>query len=214
MTLPSGGNNPPISLNDLNTEYGYGLNFGAYVGKIIGDGAACKVVPASGISMSSFYGTNKVVNRASVGISGATVVPQYKTITLVVTGGQAGQIGSAGVYVNGPAAGSATSPGNGGPGGTTSDTQGATTFVSAAGGASNSALGSTNSVTLTNPLLPGGTGPLSGSSINANIGAGGSGGSGGPIFGWTGSSYVQTGSAASGAGGSAGSASMSATGEP
>lgn len=208
MTLPSGGNNPPISLADLNTEFGYGTNLAAYQGKLVGLGTACKVISASVVSLSDFYSTNKVVAGGPTSRNGAFTVPQYVTMTFSVTGGQAGFAGATGVYVGGPAAGSATAPSNGGAGGASSFG----TLVSAAGGSPNGGAGATNSVTLTNPLL-GGTGPTSGASQACAVGAGGAGGSGGPIYGWTGSFYQLTGYAATGAAGAGGSASTTWTGQ-
>lgn len=214
MTLPSGGNSPPISLADLNTEFGYGNNLAAYQGTLVGLGTACKVISAGVVSLSDFYSTNKVVAGGPTGASGNVTVPQYKTITLTAKGGNGGTNGAAGVYSGGPANGTATPAGPGGAGGTSSFTQSSTTFVSSAGGAGGGGASTQQQVTLTNPLLPGGTGPVSGSIIVANVGASGSAGSGGPIYGWTGSTYVYTGNAASGSAGAAGSDSYQWTGEP
>lgn len=209
MPLPSGGNNPPISIADLNAEFGYGNNLSAYRGKLVGIGSACKVISSGVVNISDFYSTNKVVAGGPTARNGAFTVPQYKTMTFNVQGGQAGFAGAAGVYVNGPAAGSATAPSNGGAGGTTSFD----TIVSAAGGAPNGGAGATNAVTLTNPLL-GGTGPVSGATQACTAGGGGAGGQGGPIYSWNGFGYIFTGYAATGAGGAGGSASTTWTGEP
>jgi hypothetical protein len=210
MTLPAGGNLPPISLADLNAEFGYGTNLNAYRGKLVGlPSSACKVVSSGVVALSDFYSTNKVVAGGPVGRDGYFTVPQYKTITMVVQGGQAGFAGSAGVYVGGPAAGSATPPDNGQAGGPS----GIGSYATAVGGAPNGGAGGYFAVTYTNPLL-GGTGPASGSALLATVGGGGAGGAGGPIYGWNGFGYVFSGNAASGAGGAAGYAQTSWTGEP
>lgn len=211
MTLPAGGNSPPISLADLNAEYGYGLNLGAYIGKLIGNGASVKLVPASSITLSGFYGTNKIVSGGPNAVgTGNFTVPQYKTMTFWVQGGQAGFAGAAGVYQGGPASGSATAPSDGSPGGTTFFNG----IVQSNGGAPNGNYGTPQQVVLTNPAIPGGTGPASGTLQYSEIGGGGAGGQGGPIMGWTGSVYVQVGNAATGSPGGSGSANISWTGEP
>lgn len=215
MTLPSGGNLPPISLNDINGEFGYGANLNAYRGKMFGrDDSTAGLFSAGVINISDFYATKKVVAGGPIyPATGNIVIPPYKTITFYVIGGNGGGIGAPGIYVGGPANGQATAPGNGGAGGTTSFAS----IVSSAGGAGNGGTATAQTVTLTNPLL-GGTGPTSGSTVAVSVGAAGVGGIGGPIYGWVVQSgnygyYQLTGYAASGFNGAAGSAYYSWTGE-
>jgi hypothetical protein len=209
MPLPAGGNLPPISIAELNAEFGYGNNLAAYRGKLVGIGSACKVISSGAVNISDFYSTNKVAAGAPTARNGEFTVPQYKTMTFNVQGGQAGFAGAAGVYSGGPANGFATAPSNGGAGGGTYFD----TIVGANGGAPNGGAGDIATVTLTNPLL-GGTGPTSGAAQGCTVGGGGGGGQGGPIYGWNGVGYVFAGYAATGANGAAGSASTSWTGEP
>lgn len=215
MTLPSGGNLPPISIGDINTEFAYGNNLNAYRGKMFGrDDNTAGRFSAGLIKISDFYATKKVVAGGPIYPGTTTIIiPPYKTITFYVLGGNGGQIGTAGTYSGGPASGQATAPGNGAAGGDSSFAG----IITSSGGASNGGTATAQTVTLTNPLY-GGTGPTSGSSVSVVVGGGGAGGSGGPIFGWVVQSgnngvYVLSGYAASGANGSAGTAYYSWTGE-
>lgn len=215
MTLPAGGNLPPISLADINGEFGYGTNLNAYRGKLFGrDDNTAAIFSAGVINVSDFYATKKVIAGGPIYTGTTTIIiPPYKTITFYVLGGNGGQQGAAGIYSGGPANGQATAPSNGAAGGTSNFAG----IISSAGGAANGGTATAQTVTLTNPLL-GGTGPTSGSSVAVTVGGGGAGGGGGPIFGWVVQSgnfgtYVLTGYAASGANGSNGSAYYSWTGE-
>lgn len=210
MTLPNGSNSPPLSLSDINGEFGYGTNLNAYRGKLFGrDNNTAGLFSSGAINISDFYSSKKVVAGGPIyPATGNITIPPYKTITFYVLGGNGGQIGTAGVYVNGPASGSATAPGDGAAGGSSSFGS----IISSAGGAANGGTATAQTVTLTNPLL-GGSGPTSGSTVAVTVGGGGAGGSGGPIFSWNGSAYVLTSYAASGANGSAGTAYYSWTGE-
>lgn len=215
MTLPAGGNNPPISLADINGEFGYGANLGAYRGKIFGrDNNTAGVFPTVAIDVSDFYATKKVVSGGPIyPATGNITIPPYKTITFYVIGGNGGTQGSAGTYVGGPSNGLATAPGDGGAGAETSFGS----IISSAGGPANGGTATAQTVTLTNPAL-GGTGPASGSTLAVTVGSGGSAGGGGPIYGWVVQdgnfgTYVLSGYAASGSAGASGSAYYSWTGE-
>lgn len=215
MTLQSGSNFPPISLSDINAEFGYGTNLNAYRGKMFGrDNNTAGLFSAGVIEMDDFYATKKVVAGGPIYPGTTTIIiPPYKTITFYVLGGNGGQQGSAGVYVGGPSNGAATPPGDGAAGGASSFAG----IISSAGGSGNGGTATAQTVTLTNPLL-GGTGPVSGSSVAVTVGGVGAGGQGGPIYGWVVQSgnfgfYAFTGYAASGASGSAGTAYYSFTGE-
>jgi hypothetical protein len=100
MPLPSGGNSPPISIADLNAEFGYGNNLAAYQGKVIGtpNKGVKSIASGAEIKLSDFYSTNKVVGGSITLTSGTSyTVEQYKTIRVTVTaagGGGAGGKGS------------------------------------------------------------------------------------------------------------------------
>lgn len=100
MTLPSGGNTPPISLADLNAEFGYGTNLAAYQGKVIGIPNKGVKAFANGaeIKLSDFYSTNKVVGGSIVLTSGSSyTVEQYKTIRVTATAAGGGGGGGRGL---------------------------------------------------------------------------------------------------------------------
>lgn len=96
MTLPNGSNNPPISLGDINTEFGLGTNLNAYRGGLWGKADNTSgVFPSGTINISDFYSTAKVVGNtssASTAGSGSFVVKPYRTIQITVrgAGGQGG----------------------------------------------------------------------------------------------------------------------------
>jgi len=100
MTLPAGGNLPPISLADINGEFGYGTNLAAYQGRVIGTpGGGVKAFNSGAeTKLSDFYGTNKVVGGSATLTSGSSyTIPQYRTLRITVTaagGGGAGGNGS------------------------------------------------------------------------------------------------------------------------
>lgn len=212
MTLPNGSNTPPLSLSDINGEFGYGTNLNAYRGKIFGrDNSTAGVFSAGAIRVGDFYATKKVVAGGPFyPATGSIVIPPYKTITFYVVGGNGGQQGANGAYTGGGPLNGVITPGsNGSAGGATSFSS----IISSAGGAVNGGTATPQTVTLTNPLL-GGSGPTSGSIVAVTIGGGGAGGQGGPNYGWTGTGYVLGSYQPSGANGAAGSAYYSWTGEP
>lgn len=103
MTLPSGGNTPPISLSDINAEFGLGTNLGAYRGGIWGKADDTSgVFAATNLKVSDFYSKAKVVagsaSNTTAG-SGSFTVKPYKTITIVLRGG-GGQGGGGGGTTN------------------------------------------------------------------------------------------------------------------
>lgn len=119
MTLPSGGNSPPISLADLNTEFGYGNNLAAYQGKVIGTpGGGVKAFNSGAVvALSDFYSTNKVASGGSATLTSGTsyTIPQYRTLRITVTaagGGGAGGNGTTDGICLGNAGGSGTAAGN------------------------------------------------------------------------------------------------------
>lgn len=214
MTLPSGGNLPPISMADINGEFAFGNNLGSYRGQLFGrpDNTA-GLFPSGGIKFSDFYNTKKAVASSTLSLaSGSFSIPPYRTITFTTTGGSGGQAGSFGIFNGGPSNGQRTPSSGGSAGGTSS----AGTLVSGAGGSGGGgdggggAAGSTGTVTLTNPLF-GGSGPTSGANITITVGAGGAGGAGGPNFNYNGNQYVGAGNAATGSTGATGSVTRSWT---
>lgn len=212
MALPNGSNTPPISIGDINAEFGFGNDLASYHGQLFGrPDSTAGLFPATAISLADFYNTQKAVASSTTSMSsGSFTIPPYKTITFTATGGNGGQAGAYGYFYLGPSSGTPTASGGGGAGGASS----AGSLVSGAGGAGGGgnagggAAGSTATVTLTNPLY-GGTGPTSGTAITITVGAGGAGGAGGPIYSFNGYSYQLAGYASNGAAGAAGSVTRS-----
>lgn len=248
MTLPSGGNLPPISLSDLNTEFGYGYNLAAYQGKVIGTpGGNVKSISAGAvIKISDFYSTNKVVGGSATLSSTQTyTLPQYKAIRITATAGGGGGAGGKGstdgictnVNGGGGSAGGNTSFGaivsaQGGGGGNGDGSAGTTytgnlantnngTGGNVYGGGQtggNGGSGAKNQTSfLNNPVLSGGTGPSSASSVTATVGGAGGGGNGGLGQKYNSSLFVCQASGFNGTNGSAGGAGsifVEWTGEP
>lgn len=167
MPLPSGGNFPPISLADLNTEFGYGTNLAAYQGKVIGTpgGGVNAFNSGAVVALSDFYGTNKVVGGSATLTNTALTsytIPQYKTIRITVTAGGGG---------------------GGGGNGTTDGICTAGTGGSNGGTAGNSSFGaSTNAFYVICQGGGGGSGG-GGNGANGGNGLGGAGGAGGANYG-------------------------------
>lgn len=143
MTLPfAGGNNPPISINDINNDvedgYGLGAKLSFYRGMVYDNkNGGMGVFPASGpIRLSDFYGRRRVdpglFNAPSVGGSSSLIVPLYRTITIRLVGAGGGGGGGGG---GGDALCSGFSGTAGGAGGnTTFGATGAAWAFSATGG--------------------------------------------------------------------------------
>jgi hypothetical protein len=190
MTLPTSG---PLLLgtatggNSINSEYGYGNDMASYLGAYYGLNGVEYRFPVSGnpIAMNLFYGTNKIAGGTqTLNSSQSFVIPVYNTITITVVGGAGGTSGNPGA-VSAPCGSGATTGYSGGNGGLTSFGG----YASASGGAGGAgstvtnnpgAAGSTSTVTFTNPIQ-GGSGPSSGTTISAIVGAGGAGGGGGAL---------------------------------
>lgn len=139
MTIPSGGNNPPISINDINSDaqdgYSLGTNLNAYRGKIYDDKAGGVGVFSSGpISLSDFYGKRRVDGSSrSVSSSGNQTVPPYRTLTIYVYG--AGGGGGGGKGFLGYAFCAVANGGNGGAGNPSSvGSPGQAWYITAAAG--------------------------------------------------------------------------------
>lgn len=125
MTIPSnGGNNPPISMSDINTDSADGFNLGnnlnGYKGQIYhqkSDGSV-GLFPTGSISLSDFYGKRRVdagiVNDTSAGSKNYTI-PPYRTISFTIRAGSGqggGGSGSSNDVNNcGAGGGTAGSPG-------------------------------------------------------------------------------------------------------
>ena len=182
MTLPSSG---PLSLQDINTEFGRGTNLNVYRGTAyyIPSSGATFYFPTGTISISNFYGTqiNSPVTPGSVTYTSPgtyyLTIPIYGTLTVELWGGGgsgvsnsssggtggASYISSLGMTANGGIGGAQLGGGaqQGGPGG------------SASGGNSNNISGGDGG-----NGVPGGRGSQHGGAggNGANGGAGGSGG--------------------------------------
>lgn len=176
MTLPSGGNSPPISLADLNTEFGYGTNLAAYQGRVIGTpGGGVKAFNSGAeTKLSDFYGTNKVVGGSATLTSGSSyTIPQYRTIRITATAAGGGGGGGRGVS-DGFCPG-----GDGSPGGTAASTSfgssGANWYLSCNGGGGGA--GGPNSTAGTTATGNAGNG-ANGGAAGTGGAAGGAGGAG------------------------------------
>jgi hypothetical protein len=148
MTLPSaGGNNPPISLWEINNDaqdgFGLGYSLSAYRNQIYDNkSGGVGLLPSSSISISDFYGKRRVDSGANNSIpSGNYTVPPYRTITLYVYGGSGGSGGSQGflgyVYCSLPAAGSGSAGGT-----STCGSSGQTWYIVSGGGTGGGGQGS------------------------------------------------------------------------
>ena len=207
MALPSSGQ---ISISQANAEFGYGKALSNYRGKIWGKANNTSgLFSSTALSMSSLYGTAAVVGNSTgetFASNGTFTVKPYRTMTVALVGGGGGGTGSNGSYYNGGYLnGTVTAGSSGSSGGDTSFGS----FVSASGGGP-SAAGTSNTVTLTSPVL-GGSGPVPGSTVSVTVGAGGAGGAGGSQMYWNGNGYYPVGNASSGANGATGSAKITWT---
>lgn len=102
MTIPSGGNNAPISIADLKAEFGYGNSLSGYYGKRwYKDNNARGYFTGSGkFSLSEFAGTRKtspvVAGNVNYYSSQTIAFPMFNNLTVTVIGGQGGQGGNNG----------------------------------------------------------------------------------------------------------------------
>jgi len=142
VTLPSGGNNPPISINDLNTEFGRGFNLNAYRNtRWYKEDNSRGFFSAGVIDLDDFYGTrvNSPVVAGSATLTRAAwnnvkySIPMFNNLSVTTYSGTGGTAGQAGDCNGG---------GAGGTGGSTSFGGNATTGTGAAGayGASTTAV--------------------------------------------------------------------------
>lgn len=127
MTIPSNsGNNPPISMLDINSDsadgFSLGNNLNGYKGQIYhkkSDGSV-GLFPTGSISFSDFYGKRRVDSGSVTDTTSGTknyTVPPYRTISFVIRAGSGGGGGGGGATsdVNNcgcPPAGDGTSGGN------------------------------------------------------------------------------------------------------
>ena len=107
MTLPNGSNNPPISLGDINTEFGLGANLGAYYGQrwFKDDNSRGYFQNSGVVSISDFYSKRK---NSPVTSGSATYnynasnnprtipFPMFNNLTVTVVSGQGGTAGNGG----------------------------------------------------------------------------------------------------------------------
>lgn len=136
MTLPSGSNNPPISMTDINTEFSLGRNLDVYRNtRWYKSDNSRGFFPTTPISFSDFYGTRKTspVTSGSTTINSSQNLsfPMFNNLTATVVSGGGGTDG---------AGGNCAGAGAGSPGGDSSWGN----LVSATGGARNSYNGNTS----------------------------------------------------------------------
>lgn len=210
MTLPASG---PLSLDDIDTEFGRGTNLDDYRGtQWWKNDASTGFFDEENIDIAEFYskrGTSPVTGgNTTITTSSSFTVPTYSTLTVYLYGGSGGGSGGNGSTTAGSSGSAGTktyfgSYGSGdfGRGGTPSSagTNGSGSTGSPAGGAGGSSSISSPGnrgghsgrtiLSLTNPALSG-TGPAIGASVYVTVGTGGAGGAGGtsvtyvPGFGW------------------------------
>lgn len=105
MTLPAGSNNPPISLSDINGEFGLGNNLNAYRGaRWYKDNNSRGFFPAGAISASDFYSTriNSPVVSGSATLDRANwdgrnyTLPMFNNLNVTAYSGQGGKAGTSG----------------------------------------------------------------------------------------------------------------------
>lgn len=105
MTLPAGSNNPPISLSDINGEFGLGNNLNAYRGaRWYKDNNSRGFFPAGAISVSDFYSTriNSPVVSGSATLDRANwngrnyTLPMFNNLNVTAYSGQGGKAGTSG----------------------------------------------------------------------------------------------------------------------
>ena len=207
MTLPGPGN--PLSMREINAEFGWGYNLDAYRGRryYYADGRT-GTFPTDAISFSDFYSkqNQNPITPSTVTFtqSGVFVVPHtYTTMIVTVRGSGGGAGGSQGrnqcldqiTYGNDGLYGGDSSFGNyigasGGRGGRANGDRGANggplcDNVPAGGGGfgggGSGGAGGYQTITLISPVSGGG-GPAFDSLVQVNVGDPGLGGQGGPNF--------------------------------
>lgn len=205
MTLPGPGN--PLSIREINAEFGWGYNLNAYRGRryYYADGRT-GTFPDGEISISDFYSKqnqNPVTpSTVTFNRSGVFVVPHtYTTMIVTVRGGGGGAGGSQGrnqcldavTYGNDGFYGGDSSFGtyaaaSGGRGGRADGERGnnggpycdnVPAGGGGFGGGGSGGAGGYSTVTLISPVSGGG-GPAFDSIVQVNVGEGGVGGQGGP----------------------------------
>jgi len=185
MTIPSsGGNNPPISMYDVNSDpqdgFGLGWSMSAYRGQIYDNkSGGVGLLPAGpSISLSDFYGKRRVDAGSRSGFgSGSQTVPPYRTITIYVYGGSGGGGGGQGYL--GYAGCSLDSAGSGTAGsGSTVGASGDAWYRSASGGSGGPGGGAGGPTPGANGAGADGSSPAGGGG-GANQGSGSAGGAGG-----------------------------------
>lgn len=101
MTLPNGNNFPPISLSDINAEFGLGTNLGAYRGVTWWlDNAGTGTFPTTNLGLADFY-SKRSTSPVTPGAQGFTAssstqnftVPLYSYMTVILVGGAGGGAG-------------------------------------------------------------------------------------------------------------------------
>lgn len=106
MTIPSNsGNNPPISMSDINNDsadgFGLGDNLNGYKGQIYHQksGGSVGLFPTGSISFSDFYGKRRVDAGSGTDTTAGTknyTVPPYRTISFTLRAGSGGGGGGGG----------------------------------------------------------------------------------------------------------------------
>lgn len=179
MTLPSGGNLPPLSIADIQAEFSRGNNLNAYRGTAYYNADnSVSYFPAGIIRISDFYGTAKnspVVPGNKTASSGSTVVLPAMFNKLYITCYGAGGGGGQGAGCVGY--GSTYGGNGGGNGGGTSFMSGTAFAVSAQGGGGGGGGGQTTTNAL-GGVVTNGTGGTGSTGSGGGGGAGGSGGGG------------------------------------
>jgi hypothetical protein len=208
MSLPGPGN--PISIRDINAEFGLGYDLGSYRGKryFFADGRT-GTFPDTELTFSDFYSTqtsNPVTpSTVTFNQSGVFAVPaSYTTMIVTVRGGGGGAGGATGrnqclndavtFGVDGLSGGQSTfgvyASASGGGGGRATGERGVNGGPTCDGipaggggfgGGGSGGAGGYETVTLISPQAGGG-GPTFNSIVNVTVGLGGVGGQGGPNF--------------------------------
>lgn len=216
MTLPSGSNLPPISLGDINTEFGLGTSLNAYRSQLWGKEDNTSGVFSSGaINIAEFYskqivaaGSNPTVN--SPGGGSVTITP-YRTITFTLRGAGGGSGGGGGTTndVNNCTGDNGSAGSSGGSSSFGSSAWALTAFGGGAGGGGNRNSGGVGSQGSDGSGYDGAVARASGGAGYSNGGAGGGGGKAtvtltNPVLGGTGPTSGTTISYNIGSGGGAG----------